>query len=106
MTNKPGIWNRESGIVTSRYRKLARSAAVLLAGALVSFGSLAAEGGALLHAGVDIGDQDSPQRGATLYMKYCSGCHSLKYLSYSRMAEELGLSEEEVMDKLKFHGTK
>ncbi|HEY9540630.1 MAG TPA: cytochrome c1 [Luteimonas sp.] len=92
--------------MTSRYRKLARSAAVLLAGALVSFGALAAEGGALRHAGVDIGDQASLQRGAKLYMNYCSGCHSLKYLRYSRMAEDLGLSEEDVMDNLNFTGAK
>src|SRR3546814_8745461 len=103
---KPGIWNRESGIVTGRFRNLARSAGVLLAGALVSFGALAAEGGALRHAGVDIGDQASLQRGAKLYMNYCSGCHSLKYLRYSRMAEDLGLSEEDVMDNLNFTGAK
>src|SRR3546814_6447402 len=106
MTNKPGIWNRESGIVTSRYRKLARSAAVLLEGALVSFGALAAEGGALRHAGVDIGDQASLQRGAKLYMNYCSGCHSLKYLRYSRMADDLGLSEENSVEHLNFTGAK
>src|SRR3546814_20501258 len=98
MTNKPGIWNRECGSVTSRYRKLARSAAVLLAGALVSIGALAAEGAPLRHAGVDIGDQASLQRGAKLYMNYCSGFHSLKYLRYSRMADHLGLTEEDVMD--------
>lgn len=92
--------------MTSRYRKLIRVAAVLLAGVLVSFGAVAAEGGALRHAGVDIGDQASLQRGAKLYMNYCSGCHSLKYLRYSRMAEDLGLTEEEVMDNLNFTGAK
>src|SRR3546814_6836548 len=35
-----------------------------------------------------------------------SGCHSLKYLRYSRMAEDLGLSEEDVMDNLNFTGAK
>ncbi len=79
---------------------------MLLAGVLVSFGAVAAEGGALRHAGVDIGNQASLQRGAKLYMNYCSGCHSLKYLRYSRMAEDLGLSEEDVMDNLNFTGAK
>ncbi len=37
-------------------------------------------------------------------MSYCSGCHSLKYLRYSRMAEDLGLTEEQVMDNLNFTG--
>ncbi len=37
--------------------------------------------------------QDKPalQRGARTFMNYCSGCHSLKYLRYNRMAEGLGL---------------
>jgi ubiquinol-cytochrome c reductase cytochrome c1 subunit len=39
-------------------------------------------------------------------MNYCSGCHSLKYLRYSRMAEDLGLTEDEVMDNLNFTGAK
>src|SRR3546814_15587511 len=99
MTNKPGIWNRESGIVTSRYRKLARSAAVLLAGALVSFGSLAAEGGALPHAGVDIGHQASLQRGAKLYIHYCSGAPSLQYPRSSRMADH----SRQTADALRAH---
>ena len=39
-------------------------------------------------------------------MNYCSGCHSLKYLRYSRMAEDLGLSEDEVEANLNFTGAK
>ena len=39
-------------------------------------------------------------------MNYCSGCHSLKYLRYSRMAEDLGLTEDEVQDNLNFTGAK
>lgn len=31
------------------------------------------------------------QRGAKLYMNYCSGCHSLNYMRYNQMAEGLGL---------------
>ena len=90
----------------NRYRKLVRNAAMLLAGALVSFAAVAAEGGNLRHAGTDIGDRGSLQRGAKLYMNYCAGCHSLKYLRYSRMAEDLGLSEDEVMENLNFSGAK
>lgn len=41
---------------------------------------------------VNIKDKESLQRGARLYMNYCSGCHSLKYMRYNRMAEELGLT--------------
>lgn len=106
MTDMPGIGNGESGIVKSRYLALVCGVAVLLAGALVSFAAVAAEGGNLMHAGTDLGDQGSLQRGAKLYMNYCSGCHSLKYLRYSRMAEDLGLSEQQVQDNLNFTGSK
>lgn len=33
-------------------------------------------------------------RGAILFMNYCSGCHSLKYLSWSRMVNDLDLVQE------------
>ncbi len=83
---------------------LARVAA-LACGMLLSFSALAAGGGSgLLQAGTDISDRASLQRGAKLYMNYCAGCHSLKYLRYSRMAEDLGLTEEEVMTHLNFTG--
>ena len=83
---------------------LARIAAVAC-GMLLSFSALAAGGGGnLLQAGTDISDRGSLQRGAQLYMNYCAGCHSLKYLRYSRMAEDLDLTEEEVMNNLNLTG--
>jgi ubiquinol-cytochrome c reductase cytochrome c1 subunit len=75
-------------------------------GLLFSAAALAASGGPLLQAGNDLSDQASLQRGAALYMNYCSGCHSLKFLRYQRMAEDLGLTEEEVMSNLNFTGAK
>ncbi len=54
----------------------------------------------------NIGDRESLQRGAKYFMNYCLSCHSIKYMRYSRMAEDLGLSEEEVMGSLNFTGTK
>jgi ubiquinol-cytochrome c reductase cytochrome c1 subunit len=85
---------------------LVRTLAGLAAGLLVSFSAAAAGGGDLLQSGVDLGDRQSLQRGAALYMNYCSGCHSLKYLRYSRIGEDLGLSEQEVMENLNFTGAK
>jgi ubiquinol-cytochrome c reductase cytochrome c1 subunit len=85
---------------------LATRAALFAGGLFLSLSAVAAGGGNLRQAGTDIGDIASLQRGAKLYMNYCSGCHSLKYLRYSRMAEDLGLSEEEVMDNLNFTGAK
>ena len=80
--------------------------AVFASGLLISFSAFAAGGGATLQAGNDLSDRASLQRGAQLYMNYCAGCHSLKYMRYSRMAEDLGLSEEEVMENLNFTGAK
>ncbi|MBS0382812.1 MAG: cytochrome c1 [Proteobacteria bacterium] len=68
--------------------------------------AFAEEGGGLPNANVNVHDQASLQRGARLYMNYCVGCHSLKYLRYSQMAEGLGLTEKQVMDNLNFTGAK
>ena len=80
--------------------------ATVVAGLVFSASALAAAGGDVQQSGVDLGDQASLQRGAQLYMNYCSACHSLKYLRYSRIAEDLGLTEEQVMDNLNFTGAK
>lgn len=90
----------------SSRRGLGQRLLALLAGLLVSFGAAAAAGGPTQQSGTDLGDRASLQRGAQLYMNYCSACHSLKYLRYSRMAEDLGLSEDEVMTNLNFTGAK
>ncbi len=78
----------------------------LLVGLLLPATLWAAGGGPLEQAGNDLSDRASLQRGAQLYMNYCSGCHSVKYLRYSRMAEDFGLSEDEVMQNLNFTGAK
>ncbi len=75
----------------------------LLAGAA---GAFAQEETELAPAGTNIQDQASLQRGARLFFNYCVGCHSLKYVRYQRLAEDLGLSEQEVMDNLNFTGAK
>ena len=80
--------------------------AVFASGLLISFSAFAAGGGATLQAGNNLSDRASLQRGAQLYMNYCAGCHSLKYMRYSRMAEDLGLTEDEVMKNLNFTGAK
>lgn len=59
--------------------------------------AVAAGGGIPLDAApIDTGDRASQARGAQTYMQYCLGCHSLKYMRYSRMAEDLGLGDEEL----------
>lgn len=46
----------------------------------------------LLPVKIEVTDRAALQRGAAFYMNYCSGCHSLKYLRYNRMATDLGLT--------------
>ena len=72
---------------------------VLITIALLSAGSALAdeEGGIpLLPSGADIRNTESLQRGARNFMNYCSGCHSLKYLRYNRIAEDLKIPESEL----------
>ena len=91
-------------------QRIVKKLIVLAAGALfaaaIAAPAVASEGGSLPHAGTDLGDTASLQRGAKLYMNYCSGCHSLKYVRYSRIAEDLGLSEDDVQANLNFTGAK
>ena len=65
-----------------------------------------AEGTGLMSAHASVRDPASLQRGAHLFFDYCAGCHSLKYLRYSRMADDLGLTEKQVMQNLNFTGAK
>lgn len=41
-----------------------------------------------------IANLPSLQRGARNFMAYCSGCHSLKFVRYSRIADDLKISDE------------
>lgn len=81
-------------------------AAVFAASLLLSVAAFAAGGGDLQQAGTDLDDRASLQRGAALYMNYCSGCHSLKYVRYARIGEDLGLTEDEVQANLNLNGGK
>lgn len=75
---------------------------LLVAAAPAAWG---AGGGALpFEFDPNLGNEASLQRGAKLYMNYCAGCHSLQYLRYNRMAEDLGIPEEIVKNKLMLSG--
>ncbi len=43
---------------------------------------------------MDPTDQASLQRGAKYYMNFCSGCHSLQYMRYDRMAKDIGMTDD------------
>jgi ubiquinol-cytochrome c reductase cytochrome c1 subunit len=48
------------------------------------------------HAGNEVSNTDSLQRGARNFINYCSGCHAMKFLRYSRMAKDLKIPTEQL----------
>ena len=80
---------------------------LLLAGvAAAPATAAAAEGGGVEAANVRLDDLASMQRGARLFFNYCSGCHSLQYLRYSRIADDLELDPRDVEKSFVFTGGK
>ncbi len=83
---------------------------VVLLGALAwpAFGS---EGQPEIHrVDLDVFDQASVRRGAEHYIHYCQGCHSLKHLRYSRLAQDYQIDEatmknEFLLGERKMHET-
>lgn len=55
------------------------------------------------HIDTDLSDKASLQRGAQLYMNYCMGCHSLEFARYNRVARDLDIPEDAMMDNLVFN---
>ena len=80
---------------------------LIAAGALLSGMAVAEEGGiALQKSDADIGNIASLQRGARNFMNYCSGCHSLKYLRYNRMGDDLDIPPAELKNLMFYPGAK
>jgi len=68
---------------------------LVIAGMLLSGAVLAAGSAPTIDLGelkMDSNDQASLQRGARTFMNYCSGCHSLEYMRYERMATDIGIT--------------
>ena len=89
--------------------KFAAISKFALAGlALALSGAAAASSGhALPYSYVaDVDNLPSVQRGAKLFMGYCSGCHSMKYLRYSRMGQDLQIPEDLLKTNLMFTSEK
>jgi ubiquinol-cytochrome c reductase cytochrome c1 subunit len=83
-------------------------ASILIAFGVLCAGSALAEEGelALLHADTDIKNNESLQRGARNFMNDCSGCHSLKYLRYNRLGQDLKIPDSELAKNLIFTDAK
>ena len=78
----------------TKFVSVAAAFALLLGAGVVS----ANEGG---HAGWqrkadnEVGNLPSLQRGARNFMAYCSGCHSLRFMRYSRLAADLKIPDDQ-----------
>ncbi len=75
---------------------------------LMSFKILAAEGGPCKDYGECdnfkpmLNDSSSLQRGASLYLNYCYGCHSLQYSRWGRVSKDLKIPEDIFFNNLVF----
>jgi ubiquinol-cytochrome c reductase cytochrome c1 subunit len=66
----------------------------------------ASEGESFPHAGNDVRNTASLQRGARNFINYCSGCHSAQYVRYNRVAADLGISDADLKANLMFASDK
>jgi ubiquinol-cytochrome c reductase cytochrome c1 subunit len=84
------------------------SRVLVLTTLFLSSAAFAKEGGAgdwhSWRSGNDIANQTSLQRGARNFVNYCLGCHSLQYVRYSRVADDLGLTQDQLKANLMFTG--
>lgn len=71
------------------------TALALLLGAGAVFGSEGGHAGWEREADNEIANLSSLQRGAANFMAYCSGCHSLRFVRYSRLAEDLKIPDDQ-----------
>lgn len=84
-----------------------RALALLFAISVPALGFAAGGSGGFIEvANNDLGNLASLQRGARNFVNYCLGCHSAKYVRYSRLAADLGMSEDQLINNLMFTAEK
>jgi len=94
-------------MATSTVVRGALGALLAAALALAAASALAAGGGATQYQFKPATrNLASLQRGARDFMAYCSGCHSLKYLRYNRLGQDLGIPEDLLKANLMFTSDK
>ena len=55
-----------------------------------------------LVANNNVSDLNSLQRGARNFFNYCAGCHSLKFIRYNQIAQDLDLDQNQLVENLIF----
>lgn len=71
---------------------------------LAAAAGAATTGWPLQKAGTDVASLASLQHGARNFVNYCLGCHSLQYMRYSQIGDDLALTEQDLRDNLMFTG--
>jgi ubiquinol-cytochrome c reductase cytochrome c1 subunit len=80
-----------------------------LAGCILTLSAvqaLAAPRMPLLEPHIELDNRATLQRGAALFVNYCVSCHGASFMRYSRMGEDLGLTDEQVRRNLMFAAEK
>nr|GFD00938.1 hypothetical protein [Tanacetum cinerariifolium] len=81
--------------------------AVFILAALPVLSFAAEHGGPELESvDIDVSDKVAMQDGARTFVNYCMGCHSAKFQRYERVADDLGIPHELMLDKMVFTGAK
>ena len=68
--------------------------------------AFSAEGVVLQRADIDLSGFEAIQKGAKHYVTYCLGCHSAKHMRYKRIALDLGLEDDVVLDGIAPEGAR
>lgn len=79
-------------------------AVIFLSAMLAAAGAPAQHEVELDEAGNSVANTPSLQRGARYFVNYCLGCHSAQYVRYNRLAEDLQLTESQLLENLMFTG--
>ena len=77
--------------------------ATILVSALPLFGHAAYP---LDKVDIDLRDKAAMQDGLKTFVNYCLGCHGMKFQRYERVAADLGISEEDMMENIVFTDAK
>jgi ubiquinol-cytochrome c reductase cytochrome c1 subunit len=83
-----------------------KALAVLFLALLPVICSAAEKGATLQSVDIDVSDEAALQDGARTFVNYCMGCHGAKFQRYERVADDLGIAHEVMLQDLVFTGAK
>lgn len=83
-----------------------RLLAVLLIALLPALSFAAEHAADLESVDIDVSDKAALQDGARTFVNYCMGCHSARFQRYERVADDLGIPHDLMLEKLAPAGAK